>query len=226
MFIFLDTETTGKEAEDRLCQLAYKTEDGTPVNELFNPGRPISVEAMSINHITNEMVKDKPSFKGTETWQELQELLRSENNILVAHNAVFDVEMLKKEDIVPQKFICTLKLARYLDKDGVIPLFNLQYLRYYLGLNVEAQSHSAIGDIMVLEALFQRIHAKAVDEFGDEATDKMVEISKNPVLIRVMPFGKHKGQKMDKVPRDYLEWLLTTDLDEDLEYSVKHYLGF
>ncbi len=225
MFIFLDTETTGKEAEDRLCQLAYKTETGTPVNELFNPGRPISVEAMSINHITNEMVKDKPSFKGTETWQELQELLRSENNILVAHNAQFDVEMLKKEDIAPQKFICTLKLARYLDKDGVIPLFNLQYLRYYLGLNVEAQPHSAIGDIMVLEALFQRIHAKAVDEFGDETTEKMVEISKSPVLIRRMPFGKHKGQKMDKVPRDYLEWLLTTDLDEDLEYSVKHYQG-
>ena len=52
----------------------------------------------------------------------------------------------------------------------------------------------------------------------------MVEISKNPVLIRVMPFGKHKGQKMDKVPRDYLEWLLTTDLDEDLKYTVGHYL--
>ncbi len=54
---------------------------------------------------------------------------------------------------------------------------------------------------------------------------KMIEISKSPVLIRRMPFGKHKGQKMDKVPRDYLEWLLTTDLDEDLEYSVKHYQG-
>ncbi len=93
MFVFLDTETTGKEAEDRLCQLAYKTETGTPVNELFNPGRPISVEAMSINHITNEMVKDKPTFKGTETWQELQGLLRSENNILVAHNAVFDMNI-------------------------------------------------------------------------------------------------------------------------------------
>jgi hypothetical protein len=31
---------------------------------------------------------------------------------------------------------------------------------------------------------------------------------------------------MDEVPRDYLEWLLTTDLDEDLEYTVGHYLGF
>ena len=57
MFIFLDTETTGKEAEDRLCQLAYKTETGTPVNELFNPGRPISVEAMSIRDIVKCCVR-------------------------------------------------------------------------------------------------------------------------------------------------------------------------
>lgn len=76
-----------------------------------------------------------------------------------------------------------------------------------------------------MEALFQKIHAKAVEEFGGETTEKMVEISKDPALIRVMPFGKHKGQKMDKVPRDYLEWLLSTDLDEDLEYSVKHYMS-
>lgn len=146
MFIFLDTETTGTEVDDRLCQLAYKTGDGTTVNKLFNPGRKISVEAMSINHITNEMVKDKPSFKGSETWRELKELLKSENNILVAHNAQFDMGMLKKEEITTQKYICTLKLARYLDKDGVIPQFNLQYLRYYSGLNVEATPHNALGD--------------------------------------------------------------------------------
>lgn len=60
MFIFLDTETTGTDEDDRLCQLAYKTEDGTVVNELFHPGKPISIDAMSIHHITNDMVKDKP----------------------------------------------------------------------------------------------------------------------------------------------------------------------
>jgi DNA polymerase-3 subunit epsilon/exodeoxyribonuclease X len=67
MFIFLDTETTGKDEDDGLCQLAYKTEDGTVVNKLFNPGKPISIEAMSIHHITNEMVKDKPLFQNSET---------------------------------------------------------------------------------------------------------------------------------------------------------------
>jgi hypothetical protein len=42
MFIFLDTETTGTGSTDRLCQIAFKTEKGAPVNELFNPGMPIS----------------------------------------------------------------------------------------------------------------------------------------------------------------------------------------
>jgi len=34
-------------------------------NELFNPGKPISIEAMGIHHITHEMVKDKPLFQQT-----------------------------------------------------------------------------------------------------------------------------------------------------------------
>ena len=40
-----------------------------------------------------------------------------------------------------------------------------------------------------------------------------------------MPFGKHKGLKMAEVPKDYLQWLSGTDLDEDLAYTVRHYLG-
>jgi DNA polymerase III epsilon subunit-like protein len=224
MFIFLDTETTGNGPEDRLCQLAFKTDQELTVNELFNPGMPISVDAMSIHHITNEMVQDKPSFQGSDTWKQLQELFNSDENVMVAHNAPFDIGMLKKEKIEPRKVVCTLKLARYLDKEGVIPRYNLQYLRYYLNLNIDARSHDALGDILVLEALFKRIHAKFVEEFVDHSTDRMIEVSKKPLLYRRMPFGKHKGVKMEEVPIDYLQWLSTTDLDEDLEYTVKHYL--
>jgi len=42
---------------------------------------------------------------------------------MVAHNAAFDVDMLKKEGIEPKNVICTLKLARYFDKDGVVPKY-------------------------------------------------------------------------------------------------------
>jgi DNA polymerase III epsilon subunit-like protein len=225
MFIYLDTETTGTDEDDRLCQIAFKTETGLIVNELFNPGKQISIEAMSINHITNEMVKDKPPFKNSDAWKKLQELLDDENNMIVAHNAKFDLGMLRKEDIHSQKTICTYKLARFLDKEGQIPQYNLQYLRYYLNLNIDASPHDALGDIMVLEALFKRIHAKAKDEFGTGTIDKMIEVTKNPVLLVKMPFGKHKGMRIDKIPGDYLQWLSGTDLDEDMAYTIKHYLG-
>jgi DNA polymerase III epsilon subunit-like protein len=149
----------------------------------------------------------------------------ADNCELVAHNAAFDVDMLRKEGLEPKNVICTLKLARYLDKEGVIPQYGLQYLRYYLGLNVEATSHTALGDILVLEALFKRIHAKAVEEFGDEALTKMIALSGQPVLYRRMPFGKYRSMKMEEVPVDYLQWLAGRELDEDLRYAVEQRLG-
>ncbi len=78
MFIFLDTETTGTEKEDRLCQLAYKLETGEIVNELFKPPLPIAIEPMSVHHITNEMVADKPAFKDSPDYQKLVDLLNDD----------------------------------------------------------------------------------------------------------------------------------------------------
>ena len=68
--------------------------------------------------------------------------------------------MLVKEGIHTPKSICTLKLARYLDPNGVIPKYNLQYLRYFLGIQIDATAHDALGDILVLEKLFERLFAK------------------------------------------------------------------
>ena len=42
MFIYLDTETTGSGTTDRRCQIAFKTDTGTTVDELFNPNMSIS----------------------------------------------------------------------------------------------------------------------------------------------------------------------------------------
>ena len=132
--------------------------------------------------------------------------------------------MLNREDLHPQKSICTLKLSRYLDKEGKIPQYSLQYLRYYLKLNVDATPHTALGDILVLEALFNRIYAKFKEESEGDPIEEMIQISNSPVMIARMPFGKHKGMKMGEVPLDYLEWLSGTNLDEDLAYTVRYYL--
>ncbi len=225
MFLFLDTETTGTGPEDRLCQIAFKPEGGAAVCKLFNPGMPISVDAMTIHHITNKMVQGKPFFRGSETHTHLQNLTGNERTVIVAHNARFDVDMLIKEGIYPRRVICTFKLARYLDKNGVIPKYNLQYLRYFLELEIEATPHNALGDILVLEGVFNRMNTK-FQENGklEDPVQEMIRISSNPVLIPRMPSGKHKGALFSELPRDYLEWLLTTELDEDMAYTVKKHL--
>jgi DNA polymerase III epsilon subunit-like protein len=90
MFIFLDTETTGNGPADRNCQIAFKIEGGYTVNELFNPGMPISIDAMTVHHITNEMVLDKPIFRDSDTWRKLLDLVNSNGYVTVSNHDIND----------------------------------------------------------------------------------------------------------------------------------------
>ena len=231
--IFLDTETTGNElGKDRLCQVCYKNEAGLKT-EYFKPPLPMSVKSMSITHITNKMLEDKKSFEGSEMQKELKKLLK--DGILVAHNAKFDIAMLEAEGVEVPKYICTLRVARFLDKENKIPEYNLQFLRYYLDLNIDAHAHEAEDDVKVLHALFLRLleKMKAETENEEKAIEKMVEISATPTLFNKFNFGKYKDKTLEEVAKTdkrYLEWLLGEKLkneagDEDWIYTLKHYLG-
>lgn len=229
--VFLDTETTGNDtAEDYLCQVCWKLEGKLFVKN-FKPPIPISIKAMSITHITNEMVDREESFSGSDTSKELQKIL--ESNILVAHNARFDIAMLEKDGVSVPKNICTLRLARYLDEEEEIPEYNLQFLRYHYGISVDAMPHSADGDVLVLEAVFKKLYEIAKNKAGEasheDIIERMVNISAKPSLIRRFPFGKHNGKTVEEVAsedRGYLEWLLKSKLadspdDEDWIYTLQ-----
>ncbi|MDD4804440.1 MAG: 3'-5' exonuclease [Candidatus Pacebacteria bacterium] len=230
--IFLDTETTGNEiGKDRLCQVCYKTSKGI-FTEYFKPPLPMSIKSMSITHITNKQLADKPPFIGSQMSKDLQSLL--EDGILIAHNAKFDIAMLEAEGLkVPQK-ICTLRVARYLDPNNLIPEYNLQYLRYFLDLEVEGSAHDAEGDVNVLYAIFQRLLLKVKEELpkDEDAINKMLEISERPSLFTIFTFGKYKDKQIKdvlKTDRRYLEWLLSSKLenennDEDWIYTLNYYL--
>jgi len=232
--IFLDTETTGNDVkEDRLCQVAYKIDDKITVKN-FKPPIPISIKAMSITNITNKMVENGEPFKGSSFANELQKLLN--DNILVAHNASFDIAMLENEGLKVPNHICTLKLSRYLDDDAIIPEHNMQFLRYYYGIDMEVVAHSADGDVLVLEQIFKYIYdlAREKANSNDEKTilNRMIEISNKPSLIRRFSFGKHVDKLVENVlkeDRGYLEWFLKTKeeegTDEDWIYTLKYYLG-
>ncbi len=236
--IFFDTETTGNTEKDFLCQIAYKSDNGSFAG-LYKPEIKIPPEASAVHHITNKMVTDKSVFKESEDFKKIKKLFEDKDSVVVAHNATFDLVMIKKEGIEPKKFICTLRVARHLDKEEKIERYNLQYLRYLLELEVDATAHDAMGDVLVLEKLFERLKNKMQKESGEEnfseeeIINKMIEISSHPSLLRSFNFGKHNTKKIEEVmktDRGYLEWLLEQKLagdgiDEDWIYTLKYYLS-
>ena len=232
--IILDTETTDKDEGKRLIQLAYKNmETGEFVNEYFKPPMPISFGAMAVHHVTNEMVADKKPFDESEHKASVAELLKE--NILVAHNAPFDIQVLKNEGLEIGESLDTLRLSRHLLKSE---LYNLQFLRYSLGLNVEASAHDALGDVLVLEALFLYLKKQAEEQFElsseEDVIKKLLELNDMPVLLDTIGFGKHRGKSFAdivKEDRSYLQWLFgsesekpVNDQNEELVYTLKHYL--
>lgn len=235
--VFLDTETTGMGAEDRVCQVAYAFA-GEEFESLFKPPLPITIDAMAVAHITNKMVADREPFADSAMRKHLQTVF-SADNILVAHNAPFDAEMLKREGLVIKRSIDTFKLAHHLDAEHVVPRQSLQYLRYYYDLDVDdAPAHSALGDVRVLRKLFDRFYGEMEATLGDEerVVQAMLEISARPILFDKFNFGKYVGRKVSEVAAEdanYVGWLLNQkimtresggDNDENWIYTLDHYL--
>ena len=233
--IFFDTETTGNTESDFLCQIAYKT--GTEnFSGLYKPQIKIPPEASAVHHITNKIVEDKSAFTKSNDFQKIKQLFEDKNSVVVAHNAPYDLMIIKKEVIIPFSFVCTLRLTRYLDSDEKIEKYNLQYLRYFLNIEIDATAHDALGDVLVLEKLYERLKKKLMEQENideEKVLKKMIEISSHPSLFKIIKFGKHNGKKIEeilRIDRGYLEWLLTQkiesdQIDEDWIYTLKYYLG-
>ena len=236
--IFFDTETTGNTEKDFLCQIAYKgAGENTDENfsAMYKPPFKVPPEASAVHHISNKMLEGKPTFGETPDKEKIKTLFEDSNTTVVAHNAPFDLMIIKKEGIIPPHFICTLRVARFLDPEEKIDRYNLQYLRYLLEIEIDAQAHDALGDVLVLEKLFDRLKNKIMehDSLSErEAIDEMIKISSHPSLFKKFKFGKHNGKFIEdvaRVDRGYLEWLLSQmldgdEIDEDWIYTLKHYL--
>ena len=97
-------------------------------------------------------------------------------------------------------------------------------------------AHDAFGDVLVLEALFERLLAKMVEQQkgGEEAAlREMIAVSSRPMLFTTLRFGKHKGKRIEDVARtyaSYLQWLLQEKkkdpaAEADWIYTLQHYLA-
>lgn len=232
VLIFLDFETTGVTAKDKIVSAAVVSER-EKLYELFNEGKKIPAEASSIHHITNEMIADKKSFIESEIYDFLQKH-NSEESLLVAHNITFHQEFLASHGIFWRgSLIDTQRVTKHLIPE--CENFSLQFLRYELKLyRSEQRSALAYGikDALVAHhALSDAIITKLLFEMLQELTseDNMVALSFKSVLLEKFSFGKYKGHYVEEIVQSdysYVVWLLNsaTDMDEDMRYTLNHYL--
>ena len=242
-YVILDTETTGTGDLDRVIQLGYVVLGAKEVevhNEFNSSDVPIGFGAMEVHGITEDMIEGKLSCTETSAYKRLQELNTNENYMII-HNAPFDLKMLQKEGFENEmKLIDTLRVAKHILPDE--EAHRLQYFRYKMelykeeekeanALGIVVKAHDAIGDVLVLKLLLSKLKALVSAEFPhDNPVEKMVELTKTPILVKNFRFGKHKGKSLEEVAREdawYLRWMLKSmdNLDDDMRYSINTVLG-
>lgn len=227
--LIIDTETTGI-SDPRPVEIAYIEVDDANVffddldtvaenprfESRFNPGCLIDPGAMAVHHITDEIVagcEPHTSFR-----------LPQGIGYLIGHNIDFDYAALKTCGPIPEiKRICTLAMARALWPE--LTSHKLGAILYHFdrdyATSVGKNSHEAMADTLMTARLLKMIiNRLTIDEpfRGDhllhEAEPTLDWLWKWCEYVRMpdrMPFGKHRGMKIDMVPADYKRWLLAKD---------------
>lgn len=219
-FICLDCETTGLDAkEDRIIEVAairFKlTEILAEYESLINPERPIPPSSTEIHRITDEMVVGKPTI--TQVLPHLIDFIG--RSIVVGHGIGFDVEIVANAADragIPHRLrsnplLDTLRMARLY---GESPINSLEKLRQHFNIQFEG-AHRAMNDVQVNKEVFRYLAMKF------KTTEQIFDALSRPILMKIMPLGKHKGRPIKEVPIDYLLWAAHKEFDQDLIYSIR-----
>lgn len=166
IFTIFDTETTGfyPQRGDRIIEIAAIRIQGTTLlgefQSMVNPERPLAYEAMKVNGITEEMVKDAPTID-----QVLPKFLEfAAGSTLIAHNAQFDLNFInyeiERQGIFhpPVEAICTVNLSR-----KILPQLgshSLDSLIQHLNITC-AQRHRALDDVKATAKVFLTVKQRA-----------------------------------------------------------------
>lgn len=220
IFVCVDLEFTGLDLEkDRIIEVAAVQFNMNEIlgefQTLIDPECPISEVSIEIHRITEDMVKGKPKI-GTI----IPELLKFiGNRILVGHGIDFDmkwIDLAAKRNNIPcnitnLRFMDTLRLARLY---GESPVNSLEFLREHFHLDFDT-AHRAMSDVMVNIEVFKKLI------YGYKKTEELFEALSNPISLKIMPLGKHKGRSFKEVPIEYLMWAAKKEFDQDLLFSIR-----
>jgi DNA polymerase-3 subunit epsilon len=227
--IFFDLETTGISiSNDRIVEISYlkiyPNGDEESKTIKVNPAIPISKEATEIHGITDEDVKDAPTFN--EVAKTLAKTM--EGCDLAGYNSnKFDIPLLAEEFIRAEVDI-DLKKRKFVDVQVIFHKKEQRTLsaayKFYCNKELE-HAHSAEFDTRatyeILQAQFQKY-----PDLPDEI-DKLAEYSSHNRNVdfagrivydeqgeEIFNFGKYKGQKVEDVFNNdpaYYSWMMNSD---------------
>lgn len=220
VFVCLDCETTGLDPKvDRVIEIAFCKFNFTEITysfeTLINPGIPIPESTTQIHHISDEMVASKPSANKI-----LPSILETiGHHILVGHGIQLDVMFIMEEckranipcSLINNPFFDTLRMARLY---GQSPVNSLERLRQHFNI-AEEGAHRAMSDVIVNIEVFKYLAE------GFRTVQDLQKKLEKPILLKVMPLGKHKGRSFSEIPIEYLRWASNKDFDQDLLFSIR-----
>lgn len=227
--IFFDLETTGINiTKDKIVEISYikvypngKEESKTM---RINPGIHIPEQSTAVHHITDEDVKDAPTFKMV-----AKELARVFEGCDVAgfNSNRFDVPLLEQEfltaevdfDFSKRKFVDVQTIFHKMEQRNLSAAY-----KFYCGKNLN-DAHSADADTKatyeVLKAQLDRYpelqnDVEYLSKFSSQNNnvDLAGRMIYNEQGVAVFNFGKYKGQPVVEVlKRDsgYYGWMLQGD---------------
>lgn len=234
---FIDLETTGVNVvKDRIIEIAIVKvmPDGEIINKrkFLNPEMSIPKESSDIHGITDEMVKDAPTFK--EVANEVKQFL--ENSDLGGFNSnKFDIPLLV-EEFLRAGMDFEMQNRRMVDAQKVFhkkePRNLTAAYQFYCGKDLVG-AHGALADVTATWEVLDAQVAKYPDlgntvedilKFTGE--DDLVDFSRRMIKVKGVPvfnFGKFKGQSVTDVLRrepQYYDWIQKSDFALDTKQKL------
>jgi hypothetical protein len=80
-------------------------------------------------------------------------------------------------------------------------------------------AHRSLYDAWVTSKLLERCM-----EFSGEGLLELAELTKKPLLLNKVRFGKHRDELWSDVPKSYLRWVLSQDFDDDVKNTAEFHL--
>lgn len=167
-YLAIDFETANSWSRSSACSVGIvEIKNNKIIDEfytLINPLEDFEDFCIDIHGITPEMVEDQPTFE--DIWPKLKEIL--ENNLIVAHNASFDMSVLrhclnKFEIQFPEfNYACSYLLSKRIYPG--LPNYRLDYLVNHHALSTFEHHHS-LSDAKAAADLFGKCITDS--EFSD-----------------------------------------------------------